>query len=135
MKKVFQIFLFFLFFSCSAGYHSPEEVVRTWQDHMDKNDFEAAKKLSTPETRVMLDSIEAFLTKDQEPIPIDTTEFITLNCQEKGSNAICKYTVKLKEELIELGGGRGILRLEEEILGDSFLLKKINGKWLVLLEE
>lgn len=137
MKKVFLfLFLFFMLFGCGMEpqfSNTPEGVVRKWQEHMDKNQFEKAKKLSTPETQVTITSIEALLTMDQEPIPIDTTEFITLNCQEKANDAVCKYTIKLEGEFMELEGE--IVRVEEEIIADSFLLKKIGSNWLVDIPE
>lgn len=135
MKNIFLPFIIvFLIFGCqSEPTGSPESVVRQWQDHMDKNEFGKAKELSTPETQVTITSIEALLSMDQAPIPLDTTEFIKLDCKEKESDAVCHYSIKIEDEFLERDGE--IIRMDGEIIADSFLLKKMNGKWLIDISE
>ena len=130
---IFHISWLIFFIGCQPATNAPEGVVRQWQEHMDKNQFEAAKKLSTSETQATITSIEALLSMDQTPIPIDTTEFITLTCKEKEDEAVCQYTIKLEGEFLEIDGS--IVKVEEEIIADSFLLKKIAGAWLIDLPE
>ena len=137
MKNIFLPFIsLLLLFSCQSEptqSGSPESVVRQWQDHMDKNEFGKAKELSTPETQVTITSIEALLSMDQEPIPIDTTEFIKLSCKEKEQDAVCYYSIKIEGEYLELDGE--IVKMDGEIIADSFLLKKIKGEWLIDIPE
>ena len=135
MKNIFLSFIsFLLIFGCqSEPTGSPESVVRQWQDHMDKNEFGKAKELSTPETQVTITSIEALLNMDSEPIPIDTTEFITLKCNEKDAEAVCYYSIKIEDEFIEIDNE--IVKMDGEIIADSFLLKKIKGEWLIDIPE
>lgn len=135
MKKILPFLLFaFLFCSCQEeSSEAPEEVIRLWQSYMDRNDFEAAKKLSTPQGQRVITNIEELLSFDDEPIPIDTTEFIAMQCVEMGNEAICRYTERMKGEYFQRGDE--LIKIEEEIISDSFLLKKISGKWLVDLPE
>ena len=122
------------FFACAEDEpDNPESVVRLWQDYIDINDFESAKKLSTPEGQKAITNIEELLTGDGEPIAIDTTDFVSIVCVEKDSIAICKYSERLKGEVFPRGNE--LIRLEEEIVSDSFILKKINGNWRVNLSE
>lgn len=135
MKKIFSpLFLILFFFACAEDTpDTPKEVILTWQDYMDINDFESAKKLSTPEGQKVITNIEELLTMDDEPIPIDTTDFISMVCVEKDSIAVCRYSERLKGEVFRRGNE--LIRLEEEIVSDSFVLKKINGNWRVNLSE
>lgn len=112
---------------------TPEEVIRTWQDYMDRNDFEAAKNLSTPEGKIVISNIEELLSFDNEPIPVDTTDFVSLTCVENGNEAVCRYTERLKEETIRRGNE--LITIEEEMISDSFMLKKIDGAWRVDLSD
>ena len=135
MKKIiFLLFPLLFFFACTEDTsNTPEDVILLWQDYMDINDFESAKKLSTPEGQKVITNIEELLTMDDEPIPIDTTDFISMVCVEQDSIAICRYSERLKGEVFRRGNE--LIRLEEEIVSDSFVLKKVNGDWRVNLSE
>ncbi|MEL6720945.1 MAG: hypothetical protein AAFP82_19740, partial [Bacteroidota bacterium] len=66
MKQLFFLFLLFLFAACVddsnneqelANNYTPEEVLRKYQTHVDKNEFEAAKKFSTQNEKERLDLV------------------------------------------------------------------------------
>lgn len=135
MKKILPFLsLIFLFAGCQEeAPDNPEGVIRLWQQYMDRNDFEAAKELSTPQGQQVITDIEELLSFDGEPIPVDTTDFIAMACVENGNQAVCRYTERMKEEYFQRGNER--IKVEEEIISDSFLLKKIKGKWLVDLPD
>ena len=96
--------------------NTPETVSKQWQLHLDQNEIEKAIALSTTNTKEWLaENKEIFLNDNQ----IYQTQFVKMNCQIKGDQATCKYTIKEEGELFE----------------DFFLLKKIKGQWLVDLEE
>lgn len=97
--------------------NTPETVVRAWQEHLDKNQFADAKKLSTPEAIKNLETIEAILLEFEEEGATDTihTEFLNLRCGENGESATCHYA----------------LDVDGEKILDSFVLRRIGGQWLV----
>ena len=98
---------------------SPESVVRQWQAHIDKNEFEQAKTLSAPRTQELLDWMEALLSNMDMDSVITNTELKDISCKENGDNAVCYYT----------------LEEEGQTFYDSFLLVRIDGKWLIDLPE
>jgi hypothetical protein len=98
---------------------APETVVRKWQSHIDRNEFQQAMALSTPRTIELLSWMEALLSEMDAESAITHTEFLDLNCTEKGNTAICHYA-------LEDDGTR---------YRDSFLLVRSKGKWLVDLPE
>lgn len=133
MKYLLPICLLFLFACQEEPPISPQEVVLQWQEHMDKNEFEKARVLSTPNSKEIISDIEELLKMDNEPIPVDTTKFISMACTEEDDTlAICRYTVEIDPDFLEfeemLTDGNGVI-------ADSFLLKKINGNWLVDIPE
>ena len=108
----------FLFFACQPA-SSPESVVRQWQSHIDHNEFEKAKALSAPRTEALLSWMEALLSEMDADSVITQTDFKEINCSENGDKAVCYYT----------------LEEDGQTFYDSFLLVRINGKWLVDLPE
>ena len=70
--------------------------------------------------------------RDNEPIPIDTTRFLSMACTEEKETAICRYTVEIDPDFLEF---EEMLSDGEGIIADSFVLKKILGQWLVELPE
>lgn len=98
---------------------TPESVVRQWQAHIDNNEFEQAKALSSPQTAELISWMQALLTDMDAAEYITQTTFTELKCRENGDQAVCYYTI---EE-------------EGEIFQDSFILVRINGKWLVDLPD
>lgn len=96
--------------------NTPETVSKQWQVHLDKNEIEQATALSTTLTKEWLaENKELFLNDPQ----LYQTQFVKMNCTIEGETAICIYTILEEGELIE----------------DFFLLKKLDGQWLVDLEE
>ncbi|MCB9282775.1 MAG: hypothetical protein H6563_01765 [Lewinellaceae bacterium] len=98
---------------------SPESVVRQWQAHIDKNEFEQAKALSAPRTQDLISWMEALLSNMELDSVISETNFKELSCKENGDKAVCYYT----------------LEEEGQLFYDSFLLVQLDGKWLVDLPE
>lgn len=96
--------------------NTPETVSKQWQAHLDKNEIEKTAALSTTLTKEWLaENKELFLNDPQ----VYQTQFVKMNCTTEGETAICNYTILEEGELIE----------------DFFLLKKVDGQWLVDLEE
>ncbi|MBK7409961.1 MAG: hypothetical protein IPJ40_19080 [Saprospirales bacterium] len=108
----------FLLFACQPA-NSPESVVRQWQSHVDHNEFEKAKVLSAPRTEALLSWMEVLLSEMDADSVVTQTDFKEINCKESGDKAVCYYTM---EE-------------EGQTFYDSFLLVRIDGKWLVDLPE
>ena len=95
---------------------SPESIFRTWQAHIDRNEFEQARVLSTPSTVEWIDMIVPMLLEDiTSPDSILLTQFLKLECTVSADTASCVY-------LTEEEG----LRIE-----DSVRLVKLEGRWLV----
>ena len=100
--------------------NTPETVVRAYQEYLDKNNFKAAKKLSTKAERERLDMIAHMIEDEPSDSTIMNTVFLKLDCKENGSNASCAYTIE------EFG----------ERFSDSFLLVNKRGQWLIdIIEE
>lgn len=101
--------------------NTPESVVRTWQQYVDRDQFADARKLSTPEAISNLNAIETILKSFTDEEPPDTMQmvFLEMNCREAGNRAVCHYAIEEEGEKIR----------------DSFILKKISGQWLVHIEE
>ncbi|MEO1513841.1 MAG: hypothetical protein AAFV95_02475 [Bacteroidota bacterium] len=94
---------------------SSEEVFRNWQGHIDRNEFDQAKKLSTASTVEWIDMISTMLFDLPEGEEIPLTQFIELSCSESGDTASCRY---LTEE-------------EGFQIRDSVRLIRQDGQWLV----
>ena len=87
---------------------------------MDKNNFRAAKKLSTKAERERLNMIKHMIEDEPMDSTIMNTNFLKLDCKEGGEKAICYYTI---EEF-------------DELFSDSFLLVNQRGQWLIdVIEE
>lgn len=114
---------FLVFFACSTGAPqpmNPEKVARKWQESMDKNQFDQARALSTENAKEIVNMIERLIEVDQgEEDWLVETVFKEMTCQENKDNAICRC-------LIEEDG---------EVFQDSFILVKVEGKWLVDIAE
>ena len=93
----------------------PEAVFRTWQAHIDRNEFEQARKLSTAATVEWIDMISTILFEDPEETETFLTKFLELRCTENADTASCVYLTE--EEGIQIQ--------------DSVRLLRINGQWLV----
>lgn len=120
MRVVFLLPVLLLFFvaACQAP-DSPEKVVRKWQAHIDNNEFDKAKALSSPRTEQLLSWMEALLSDMEADSAITHTNFVDLTCRENGDKAVCHYG----------------LEAEGQLFRDSFLLVRVEGKWLIDLPE
>lgn len=132
MKTIFLKFsclLTLIFFSCQNAENSknsikqlpntPETVARQWQKYIDKNEFAAAKKLSTQNGVKWIEEMELLFSEIDIESVLDETNFLKMNCQEKNEKAFCVY--KIQEE-------------EFEIV-DTFFLEKMEGQWVVDIPE
>jgi len=100
--------------------NTPESVARQWQQYIDYNNFDAAKKLSTNNGIIWIDGIKSILLNVEEgEEAITPTEFTVMTCKEDKDKATCNY----------------VYREEEEIIIDSFFLVRQNGQWLVDIPE
>ena len=97
----------------------PEAVARQGQALVDKNQFDEARKLSTPRAQEMVSLMERIF-QDEEGELTSNTQFKSMKCAERGDTlAICTY------QIID----------EEELIIDSFTLVKEAGNWLVDIPE
>lgn len=132
MKNLPVFLLLVLFWSCGNDTpqantadilpNTPETVTRAWQEYVDKDEFDQAAKLSTPNAKEWLLMIEKFLEglpMEEEEASIVMTQFVEMNCVEQGSLARCGCIIKEEGELIP----------------DTFLLQKIAGQWMVDVPE
>mgnify|MGYP005666462093 CR=1 FL=1 len=94
---------------------SPEEVVRQYQAFLDKNEFDKAKKISTPEGKEILEGLKVFFSGPAGDSTMVHTDFLSIACEEMGTTARC--TCQLKDEY--------------ETYESVFKLQKMDGRWLV----
>ena len=101
--------------------NTPETVTRKWQEYVDMDKFDEAAKISTPNAKEWLLMIEKFLEglPAEEAGEVILTNFTEINCVEKGDAARCGCLIKEEDELI----------------ADTFILHRINGQWMVDVPE
>ena len=125
LKNIFPLVFFCLLIGCSNEPatqqtellpNTPETVSKQWQHLLDNNQIEKVAQLSTENTKAWLkENTDLFLSDNQ----VYKTEFIQMDCREEGDQAECIFIIKEEGELIQ----------------DIFLLKKVDGQWLVDIEE
>lgn len=93
---------------------SPEEVVRRWQDYIDRNKFDSARIYSTELARSYIDFLDAITQGDTTEIT--QTTLYELGCDIRGDSAVCHFLIE---------GEMG------EKIPDTLILYKIKGRWLV----
>jgi len=93
----------------------PEAVVKKWQKHIDHNEFEAAKQLSTPAAQEWINFIAEVMKLDGEDDTIMETVFESINCTVAADSAICNMVIKEEGELFD----------------DAILLRKLSGQWKI----
>lgn len=96
--------------------NTPEGVCRAWQQYIDNNEIAKAMLLGSPSSKEWLKINQSLFLADDE---LEPTQFITIKCKEEKDKAICKYTLKEEEDMIE----------------DYFSLIKLNNQWLIHIEE
>ena len=123
ISKPVLCFCFLLILACTqqaSAPNTPEEVARKWQEYMDKNQFAEARNLSTEGAQEIVDMIEAIFTDEGNSEEwVSETVFIEMKCREQKDTAVCTCLIKEEDELIQ----------------DSFLLVKPAGQWLVDIAE
>jgi len=134
MKNLFVLLLITFCWSCGSDTaqdatanspkplpNTPETVTRKWQEYVDTDKFAEAAKLSTPNAKEWLLMIEKFLEDlpAEESGEVFLTNFTEMNCVEKDDTARCGCLIKE----------------EDEIIADTFILHKINGQWMVDVPE
>jgi len=101
--------------------NTPETVARKWQEQVDLDKYDEAARLSTPSAKEWLLMIEKFLEglPEEELGELVLTSFTEMNCVEQGDIARCGCLIKEEDELI----------------ADTFILHKIDGQWMVDVPE
>ena len=94
---------------------SPEEVVRQYQAYLDKNEFDKAKSISTPEGKDVLEGLKVFFSGPAGDSTVVHTDFLSITCEETGNTAQCNCQLKDEYETYE----------------STYRLQKIDGRWLV----
>lgn len=126
MKKVGSFLLFILLVACSDTPtvknkevlpNTPETVSKQWQLYLDNNELDKVAALSSTSTKEWLAENKDIFLGDNQAYQ---TRFLQMTCTEQGEKAMCHCVMK-----DETG----------ELIEDVFLLVKINGQWLVELEE
>ncbi len=98
---------------------TPEGVIEKWQGLVDSSQFEAAKQFSTARAIKWLDKNKAITeTGDSMVYPIT---FKSVRCKINGDSASCDCIYTMPEDSTSYR--------------DTYLAKKINGKWLVDLSQ
>jgi len=95
---------------------TPEEIIRLFQSHYDKNDFEAAKQLSTAKVQEFLSMLAKQVAADPIDSTLFNTTFIAISCEQKADTAFCKCL--LKDDY-------------EDQYETEYKLVKVGGRWLV----
>lgn len=122
MKKSY-LFLLLLIMALAAcisdppltNTQAPEEVLRKYQNFVDKNYFDKARQLCTTAEKARLNQLEAILAEELQDSTILTTVFLKVDCQTRGSITRCDCLVKDDYEEYEA----------------EYKLVKQKGKWLV----
>ncbi|MEM1326820.1 MAG: hypothetical protein AAGI23_12740 [Bacteroidota bacterium] len=99
----------------SVPYQSPETIVREYQAHLDNNEFEAAKKLSTSTAQDRLEEIADIISEEPADSTLFTTNFIDIQCDTTLTSAICAC----------------IIEYQANRFPDTFYLVRKAERWLI----
>ena len=99
------ILVTFLFTSCSKN--TPKDVAYTWLTAFNHIDFETAKKLSTPDTKNLLNSLQALseAVADSNKKELKKVTVTIKDVKENGDKAVVAYTTSdnpTKEQTLKL---------------------------------
>lgn len=94
---------------------TPEEVLQEYQGYIDRNEFEAAKELSTPAGQNWLTELAEIIAMEQPDSTLLNTEFLAMNCSGQGDTLICACQ----------------MRDQYEEYPAEYILVKMNDRWLV----
>ncbi len=109
-----------------ATAEAAERAFREWQEHLDKNEFEQVRAMSTPETESLIALVEDLAQMMPEDSTTMHTEFSSLECKLlTDSTAMCYYSIPNEEFM-----GQESL-YQDSIYYDSIDLVLRHGRWLV----
>lgn len=105
MKKIFSLVIAAIvviaFASCGNKTNTPEAVAEKYLNHLNKKEFDEAKKIATEETGQMLDMMKSFSgvggTQEVKEVKIEG-----LKCETTEDKSVCNYTADGKAEVINL---------------------------------
>lgn len=113
-------FFVILFSACQseppAEQRSPQEVLKTYQKLVDKNELEEAKALSTEAGKEWLDELAEIIASEQPDSTIFHTEFLATDCEGEGDTLHCRCVLEDQYE---------------RYTSDYTLVKSADGQWLV----
>ena len=109
-----------------ATAEAAERIFREWQEHLDKNEFDQVRAMSTPETESLISLVEDLAGMMPEDSTMLHTEFSSLKCKIlTDSTAICYYEIANEEFM-----GQDSL-YQDSLYRDSIDLLLRHGRWLV----
>ncbi len=104
-----------------ATAEAAERVFREWQEHLDKNEFDQVRAMSTPETESLISLVEDLAGMMPQDSTTMHTEFSSLECKLlTDSTAICYYEITDEEFMGQ-----------DSLYRDSIDLVLRHGRWLV----
>ena len=115
-----------IIFGCQsreAPVESPEEVVKKYQEFIDKNAFDEALMISTPAEQERLRELAAFISRvneEEDELPVMESVFLRSDCREDRDTAWCECL---------------IMDEEGQEFTSQFRLLKVNKRWLMDVPE
>jgi len=100
---------------CSQSAENPEDVIRAYQNYIDRNEFKAAMALSTEAEADRLADLQQTLVGIPEDSLSLNTRILNMNCQVRDEVADCFCKMEDEEARYET----------------QFRLQKIEGEWKV----
>lgn len=97
MNRLFLFFLLLCSWACQSDPpppQSPQDILKAYQKHIDNNEFEAARQLSTEAGKVWLTDLETIIAGEAPDSTLLTTQFLSIDCEEEGAFLICECTLK-----------------------------------------
>ena len=95
--------------------NTPEEVLRTYQEYVDNNQFDKAILLSTPIEGKRLTEMAAMFLGELKDSTIFQTKFLEINCSDSGDTLQCNCIMEDDYEQYEA----------------VYQLVRLEGQWLV----
>ncbi|MCB0552573.1 MAG: hypothetical protein KDD02_03395 [Phaeodactylibacter sp.] len=93
----------------------PEDVLKQYQGYIDKNDFVAARKLSTPAGQQWLVELAKIIASEQADSTMLDTRFLSLHCEGQSDTLLCSC----------------VLQDQYEKYPAEYRLIRMDGQWLV----
>lgn len=123
MKKAFNVVMFFglvlMLFGCNSTGGDPKTTLNAFFDAMAKKDIAAVRKLTTADSKGMIDMMEKGLQMAN---------------QQNETDKYDKQRMEIGEALIE--GSKATIPIKDKVSGESskFILKKEEGNWKVAFD-